>query len=155
MPSDRKGLWQGDDFGQERKEKASEPEGSEAFIPVTLLVALSRGDAETASGDTRRHRNASSEVSSRYSHSFTLDCRGGIPVGSSWVVGFDRHSSESRHVPPRGRLGQILGQNRKLFRNREPAVSFFVPGTKNELVLRLGIDRNKCQNSRFSSLLPV
>ena len=32
-------------------------------------VALLYGDAETASGSTRRHQNASSEASTRYSHS--------------------------------------------------------------------------------------
>ena len=51
------------------QKKASEPEGSEALIPVISLVALSCGDAETASVGTRQHQNASSEASSRYSHS--------------------------------------------------------------------------------------
>ena len=51
------------------QKKASEPEGSEALIPVISLVALSCGDAETASVGTRRYQNASSEASSRYPHS--------------------------------------------------------------------------------------
>ena len=87
-------------------------------------MALLYGDAETASGDTRQHQNASSEASFRYSHSFTLVCRGAIPIGSSLVVGFARLATESLRVSSRKRLGQALGQIRKLFRNREPAVSF-------------------------------
>lgn len=51
------------------QKKASEPEGSEALIPVISLVALSCGDAETVSGGTRQHQNASSEASFRCSHS--------------------------------------------------------------------------------------
>ena len=53
------------------QKKASEPEGSEAVIPVISLVALLYGDAETASGGTRQHQNASPKASSRYSHSVT------------------------------------------------------------------------------------
>ena len=41
-----KGLWQGVLSRQECKEKASESEGSEAFIPATLPVALPCGDDE-------------------------------------------------------------------------------------------------------------
>ena len=55
--------------GRHAKKKASEPKGSEAVIPVISLAALRYGDAETAPGGTRRHQNASSEASSRYSHS--------------------------------------------------------------------------------------
>lgn len=62
-------------FGQQRKEKASEPEGSEAVIPVISLVALLHGDAEAASGSTRQHQNASLEASSRYSRSATNPVR--------------------------------------------------------------------------------
>ena len=50
--------------------------------------------------------------------------RRAIPVDSSLVVGFNRLATESLRVSSRRRLGQILGQIRKLFRNREPAVSF-------------------------------
>lgn len=49
------------------KKKTPEPEGSKAV--VISLVALLYSDAETASGGTRQHQNASSEVSSRYPHS--------------------------------------------------------------------------------------
>ena len=63
---------------------------------------------------------------SAYSHSFTLVCRRVIPVDSSWLVNFDRHTAESRRVTSRRRLGQI----RELFRNREPAVSFLSQGQK-------------------------
>ena len=76
---------------------------------------------------TRRysaHQNASSEASFRYSHSFTLVCRGAIPIGSSLVVGFVHLAAESLRMSSRKRLGQALGQIRKLFRNHEPAVSF-------------------------------
>ena len=93
-------------------------------------MALSCGDAETVSGGTRQHQNASSEASSRYSHSFTLVCRGAILIGSSLVVGFVHLAAESLRVSSRKRLGQALGQIRKLFRNREPAVSFLSRGQK-------------------------
>lgn len=112
------------------QKKASEPEGSEALIPVISLVALSCGDAETASGGTRQHQNASSEASFRYSYSFMLVCRGAIPIGSSLVVGFVHLAAESLRVSSRKRLGQALGQIRKLFRNRKPAVSFLSRGQK-------------------------
>ncbi len=65
-----------------------------------------------------------------YSHSFTLVYCCVIPVDSSWLVDFDRHATESRRVTSRRRLGQILGQKRELFRNREPAVSFLSRGQK-------------------------
>ena len=58
------GLRQGALSGQNEKE-SPEPEGSEAVIPVISLMALLYGDAETASGGTRRYQNASSEASSR------------------------------------------------------------------------------------------
>jgi len=54
------------------EKKASEPEGSEAIIPVISLVALLYGDIETASDGIRQHQNTSSEASSRYSHSINL-----------------------------------------------------------------------------------
>ena len=65
-----------------------------------------------------------------YSHSFTLVCRGAIPIGSSLVVGFVHLAAESLRVSSRKHLGQALGQIRKLFRNREPAVSFLSRGQK-------------------------
>lgn len=65
-----------------------------------------------------------------YSHSFTPICCGVIQVNSSWAVGLDCLAAESRRVTSRRRLGQILGQNRKLFRNRKPAVSFLSRGQK-------------------------
>ena len=68
----------------------------------------------------------------RYSHSFTLVCRGAIPIGSSLVVGFVHLAAESCRVTSRRRLGQILGQIRELFRNREPAVSFLSQGQKHQ-----------------------
>ena len=54
-------------------------EGPEAIIPVISLVALLYGDAETVSGCTRQHQNASSESSSSYSHSMVA---GGFGVMS-------------------------------------------------------------------------
>ena len=65
-----------------------------------------------------------------YSHSFTLVSRGAIPIGSSLIVGFVHLAAESLRVSSRKRLGQALGQIRKLFRNREPAVSFLSRGQK-------------------------
>ena len=65
-----------------------------------------------------------------YSHSFTLVCHRAIPVGSSLVVGFDRLTAKSLRVSSRRRLGQILGQIRELFRNRELAVSLLSRGQK-------------------------
>ena len=73
-----------------------------------------------------------------YSHSFTLVCRGAIPIGSSLVVGFVHLAVESLRVSSRRRLGQTLGQIRKLFRNREPAVSFLSRGQK-----RVGLEALK------------
>lgn len=119
-------------FPSRTKKKASEPEGSEAVIPVISLVALSCGDAKTASGGTRQHQNASSVASPCYSHSFTLVCCGAIPIGSSLVVGFVHLAAESRRVSSRRRLGQTLGQIRKLFRNRKPTVSFLSRGQKRQ-----------------------
>ena len=66
------GLPQGALSGQECKEKASKPKGSEAVIPIISLVVLLYGDAETAPGGTRQYQNASPEASYRYSCSFTL-----------------------------------------------------------------------------------
>lgn len=117
-------------FPGRTKKKASEPEGPEAVIPATLLVALPCGDAETASGDTRRHQNASSEASYRYSHPFTLACCSVIPVKFCPVVGFDCLAAESCRVSSHRRLGQTLGQIRKLFRNRKLTVSFMSQGQK-------------------------
>ena len=72
----------------------------------------------------------SSVVKGSYSHSFTLVCCGAIPIGSSLVVGFVHLTAESLRVSSRRRLGQTLGQIRKLFRNHEPAVSFLSRGQK-------------------------
>lgn len=65
-----------------------------------------------------------------YPHSFTLVCRGVIPAYSSWVVDYSRHTAESRRVTSSGCLGQNVGQRRKLFSRRRPAVSFLPPGQK-------------------------
>ena len=65
-----------------------------------------------------------------YSHSFTIVCRGAIPIGSSLVVGFVHIAAESLRVSSRKRLRQALGQTRKLFRNRALAVSFLSRGQK-------------------------
>lgn len=65
-----------------------------------------------------------------YSHSFTLVCRGAIPIGSSLVVGFVHLAAESLRVSSRKRLGQALGKIRELFRNREPTVPFLSRGQK-------------------------
>lgn len=46
--------------------------GVDVNILLISQVALPCGDAETASGGTRQHQNASSEASSRYSHSMVL-----------------------------------------------------------------------------------
>ena len=119
-------------FPSKTKKKASEPEGPEAVIPVISLVALLYGDAETAPGGTRRYQSASPEASSRYSHSFTLACCSVIPVKFCPVVGLDCLAAESCRASSHMRLGQALGQLRKLFRNREPAVSFLSRGQKRE-----------------------
>ena len=89
--------------------------------------------------DSRSKRNSAaqcgtqkcrSKTLSSYSHSFTLVCCGAIPIGSSLVVGFVHLAAESLRVSSRRRLGQTLGQIRKLFRNRKPAVSFLSRGQK-------------------------
>ena len=84
--------------------------------------------ARIAEGSASIHKAESSLDLTRYSHSFTLVYCCVIPVDSSWLVDFDRHTTESRCVTSRRRLGQILGQKRELFRNREPAVSFLTRG---------------------------
>ena len=61
-----------------------------------------------------------------------LVCRGAIPIGSSLVVGFVHLAAESLRVSSRRRLGQTLGQIRKLFRNRKLAVSFLSRGQKRQ-----------------------
>ena len=53
-----------------------------------------------------------------YSRSFTLVCRGDIPVNSSWIAGFRCLATESRRVSSRRSLGQNVGQRRKLFGHR-------------------------------------
>ena len=65
-----------------------------------------------------------------YSHSFKPVCCCVIPVGSSWVIRLDRRATKSLHVSPCGRLGQNVGQRRKLFGHRRPAVSFLSRGQK-------------------------
>lgn len=65
-----------------------------------------------------------------YSHSFTLVCCCAIPVNSSWVVGFRCLATESRRVSSRRSLRQNVGQRRKLFGHRRPAVSFLSRGQK-------------------------
>ena len=119
-------------FPGRTKKKSSEPEGPEADIPVISLVALLYGDVETAPGGTRRYQNASPEASYRYSYPFTLACCSVIPVKFCPFVGFDCLAAESCRVSSHMRLGQALGQIRKLFRNREPAVSFLSRGQKRE-----------------------
>ena len=65
-----------------------------------------------------------------FSHSFTLVCCGVIPVDISWLVGLGRFAAESRRVISRRSLGQNVGQRRKLFGRRRPAVSFLSRGQK-------------------------
>lgn len=48
--------------------------GVDVNILLISQVALPCGDAETASGGTQQHQNASSEASSRYSHSMNRKC---------------------------------------------------------------------------------
>lgn len=86
--------------------------------------------AERKAPDPLVQVRGSKTLDFNYSHSFTHVCCGVIPVGSSLVVGLRHLSAESRGVTSRRRLGQILGQNRKLFRNREPAASFLFRGQK-------------------------
>ena len=62
--------------------------------------------------------------------SFTCVCRDANPVDSSSVIGFDRLATESCRVTSRGCLGQNVGQRRKLFGHRRPAVSFLSRGQK-------------------------
>lgn len=89
-----------------------------------------------------------------YSHSFTLVCRGAIPVGSSLVVGFVHLAAESLRVSSRRRLGQTLGQIRNYFETASPQFHF-CPGDKNSKALRSEIARKGCQNGCFPSLAPV
>ena len=65
-----------------------------------------------------------------YSHSFTCVCRDANPVDSRLVVGLGHLATESRRVSSRRSLGQNVGQRRKLFGHRRPAVSFLSRGQK-------------------------
>ena len=101
---------------------------------MSLLTNVAGGFAvtlvRTKLSGTVRHSKVQVRTLSAYSHSFTLVCRGAIPIGSSLVVGFVHLAAESLRVSSRKRLGQAPGQIRKLFRNREPAVSFLSRGQK-------------------------
>ena len=57
-------------------------------------------------------------------------CCCAIPVCFSWLVGFERHATESRRVASRRRLGQNVGQRGNLFGPRRPTVSFLSQGQK-------------------------
>ena len=61
---------------------------------------------------------------SSYSHSFTCVCRDANPVDSRLVVSLGHLAVKSRRVSSRRSLGQNVGQRRKLFDHRRPAVSF-------------------------------
>ena len=50
--------------------------GVDVNILLISQVALPYGDVETASGGTQQHQNASSEASSRYSHSIVARLHG-------------------------------------------------------------------------------
>lgn len=91
----------------------------------------SRRSGLAAIGGTVRYSKVQVGALSAYSHSLTLVCCRAIPVNSSWVVDFDRLAMESRRVSLRGRLGQSMGQRRKLFGLPRFAVSF-LPQGKNE-----------------------
>ena len=79
-----------------------------------------------------RRRFTPSQRAISYFHSFTLVCRSAIPIGSSLAVSFVHLAAESLRVSSHRRLGQTLGQIRKLFRNRKPAVSFLSRGQKRQ-----------------------
>lgn len=70
-----------------------------------------------------------------YSHSFTLVCRGAIPIGSSLVVGFIHLAAESSACPRVGVWDKPWDKFANYF---ETAGSqfHFCPGDKNGLVLR-------------------
>ena len=70
-----------------------------------------------------------------YSHSFTLVCRGAIPIGSSLVVGFVHLAAESLRVSSRKCLRQALDKFANYFETASPQFHF-CPGDKNGLVLR-------------------
>ena len=112
----------------------AQAEASRALIR-SIIPYTAAGAASIETAPAIWYYSNISNVCSSYSYSFTLFCRGAIPIGSSLVVGFVHHAAESLRVSSRRRLGQTLGQVRKLFRNREPAVSFLPRGQK-RLVLR-------------------
>ena len=91
----------------------------------------SRRSGLAAIGGTVWYSKVQVRTLSAYSHSFTHVCCRVIPVSSSWVVVLDRLAMESRRVSLRGRLGQSMGQRRKLFGLPRFAVSFLLQG-KNE-----------------------
>ena len=95
--------------------------GPEAVIPVISLVALLCGDAETVSGGTWQHQNASSEASSHYSHSIENSSVVVVRCASICTLGFCRlrdmqsvctHSVLTSKITPdapEGKLCQRLG----------------------------------------------
>ena len=59
-----------------------------------------------------------------YSHSFTCVCSDANPVDSRLVVSLGHLATESRRVSSRRRLGQNVGQRRKLFAIEGPQFHF-------------------------------
>ena len=107
----------------------AQAEASQALIR-SIIPYTEAGAASIETTPAIWYDSIISNVCSSYSHSFTLVCCGAIPIGSSSVVGFVHLAAESLRVSSLRRLGQALGQIRKLFRNREPAVSFLSRGQK-------------------------
>ena len=71
--------------------------GVDVNILLISQVALPCGDAETASGGTQQHQNASSEASSRYSHSIR---KGGEITQPPHDIHFRRNRIPYESLPP-------------------------------------------------------
>ena len=98
-----------------------------------LLTNVAGGFAVTlVRNETQEHSAALKSAGQSPIGLLPLFCRGDNPVDSSLVVDFSQLAAESYRVISRSRLGQILGQIRELFRNREPAVSFLSRGQKRQ-----------------------
>lgn len=113
MPPDAQGTSARSHFEVGVQKESLRTEGPEAVIPAISPVALSCDDVETAPDGTRRHQNASSEASSRYSHSMAS-------------VLTSRHSSCAQFsVPSRAECRQVT-----------PCRVSSAPGTKAETTSR-------------------
>ena len=89
-----------------------------------------------------------------YSHSFTCVCSDANPVDSRLVVSLGHLATESRRVSSRRRLGQNVGQRRKLFAIEGPQFHFCLRD-KNRQDYRLQTSWLRAWIRHFSPSSPI